>query len=223
MCFEAAAIRSHRATLRQLGKGLFLPLSVVPVVVLVSLAGCDTPGAGDLGVENEGPSIAGEGDVADPNAELRDPEEEAHEETETENAPEIPGDPPDAVISKGRRRAPVSTVRPEGVDWGADRFDSDAGIRLVEEQRRLQGRIKTLDRQLRAFDTNPPSRTARDSDPRGRPEVLERRLDLERRMLKAQDRRVRRELRLLRSETGSTSTDRGSPGTSSQGLFGGSD
>jgi hypothetical protein len=192
------------------------------VVALMALAGCAAPEAGDLGVENEGPAIAGEGGEADPNAELRVPEQKAPEEMETDNAPDSPGDQPDTMISKGRRRAPVTTVPSDGVDRGADRHDSDVETRLIEEQMRLRGRIDTLDSQLKAFDINPPSRAARESDPRGRPEAIERRLDLERRTLEAQDRQIRRELRQLRNGSSPRSIGSGSQGTSSQGLFGGS-
>ena len=217
MYFKAAAIRGCGATLRQPGNGFSIPLSMVALVTLMSLAGCGAPGAGDLGVETAGPSMAGEGGVADPNAELRVPEEKAPEENEMENAPR-----PDAMISKGRRRTPVTTVPSDGVARGADRLDSDAETRLIEEQMRLRGRINTLDLQLRAFDRNPPSRAARESDPRGRPEAIERRLDVERRTLEAQNRRIRRELRHLRYQPTPGSVGPGSRGKSSQSLFGGS-
>lgn len=219
---KAAAIRGRRATLRQLGKGFAMPLSMVAVVTFMALAGCDTPGAGDLAVESEGPSMAGEGGMADPDAELRAPEEKA-----MENGPQIPGTRTDTMSSTGGRGAPVTTVPSDGVpsdgvDWGAGRRDSDAKYRLIKEEMRLQGRIDTLDRQLRAFDTNPPSRAARESDPRGRPESIERRLDVERRTLEAQVRQIRRELQGLRMEQSPTSTSPGSRGTSSPSLFGGS-
>jgi hypothetical protein len=217
MCFKAAAIRGRRATLRQPGKGFSIPLAMVAVVTLMALAGCDTPGAGDPGVESEGPSMAGEGGVAHPAAELQAPGEK-----EMDNAPEIPGNGADTMMSTGRRRAPVTTVPSDGVDWGADRLDSDAKNRLIAEEMRLQGRIKALDRQFRAFDTNPPSRAARESDPRGRPEVLERRLDVERNTLEAQVRQIRRELQWLRMEPSPTSRGPGSVGTSAPNLFGGS-
>jgi hypothetical protein len=222
MGFKAAAIRGRRATLRQPGKGFSIPLSMLAVVAFMSLAGCDTPGSGDLGAENEGSSIAAGEGVADPNAEIEVPEEKAPEGVETKNAPENLGTRPDTMISTGRRRAPVTTAPSDGVDWGADRLDSDAKNRLTEQEMRLQGRIDTLDRQLKAFDTNPPSRAARESDPRGRPEVLERRLDVERETLKAQVRQIRRELRWLRMESSPTSTGPGSVGTSAPNLFGGS-
>jgi hypothetical protein len=198
------------------------PLSVVAVVALMALAGCAAPEAGDLGVENEGPAIAGEGGEADPNAELRVPEQKAPEDMEMDNAPDSPGDQPDTMISKGRRRAPVTTVPSGGVDRGADRRDSDTETRLIEEQMRLRGRIDTLDSQLKAFDINPPSRAARESDPRGRPEAIERRLDVERRTLEARDRRISRELRNLRDQPTPILPGSGSRGTSSPSLFGGS-
>ena len=222
MYFKAAAIRGCGATLRQPGNGFSIPLSMVALVTLMSLAGCGAPGARDLGVENEGPSMAGEGGVADPNAELQVPEEKAPEENEMDNAPEIPGNRPDAMISKGRRRTPVTTVPSDGFARGGDRLDSDAETRLIEEQMRLQGRINTLDLQLRAFDRNPPSGAARESDPRGRPEAIERRLDVERRTLEARSRRIRRELRHLRYQPTPISPGRGSRGKSSRGMFGGS-
>ena len=193
------------------------PLSVAAVVALVALAGCAAPGPGDPGVENEGPSIAGEGGVADPNAEIEVPEA-----MEMESPPDSTGDLPDTMSSKGRPRAPAATVPSDGVDRRDDRLDSDTETRLIEEQMRLRGRIDTLDSQLKAFDINPPSRAARESDPRGRPEAIERRLDLERRTLEAQDRQIRRELRQLRNGSSPRSIGSGSQGTSSQGLFGGS-
>lgn len=217
MCSMAATLRGCRATLRETGNGFSIALSVVAVVVLMALAGCAPPEAGDLDVENERPSLTGEGGVANPNSEI-----EASDEVETENAPDSPGDPPDAMISKGRHRAPVTGVHSKGVGSGPDRLDTDTETRLIEEQMRLRGRIDTLDSQLKAFDINPPSRAARESDPRGRPEAIERRLDLERRTLEAQDRQIRRELRQLRNGSSPRSIGSGSQGTSSQGLFGGS-
>jgi len=218
MCSMAAAIRGRRVTLRERGKGISIPLSMVAVVALMALAGCETPGAGDLGVENEGSPMAGEGGAAGPNAEIEVPEQKAGDEKAVDNAPEIPGSSPDTMISKDRRGTPVTAVHSDGVGRGADRLDSDVETRLIEEQMRLRGRINTLDSQLRAFDINPPSRAARESDPRGRPEAIERRLDVERRTLEAQDRRIRRELRQLRRERTPIS-----PGTESrESLFGGS-
>jgi hypothetical protein len=223
MCFKIAAIRVRRATLRQSGKGFSIPLAMVAAVTLMALAGCDTPGAG---VESEGPSMAGEGGVAHPDAVLQTPEEKA-----MDNAPEVPGNGADTMSSTGGRGAPVTAAPSDGapsdgapsggVDWGADRHDSDAKNRLIAEEKRLQGRIRTLDLQLRAFDANPPSRAARESDPRGRPESIERRLNVERNTLEAQVRQVRRELQWLRMESSPTSTSAGSRGTSSPSLFGG--
>jgi hypothetical protein len=187
------------------------------MVALVTLAACGAPGAGDLGVENREPSIAGDGGVGDPNGEREGPEE-----TEIDKAPDSPEDPPDEMISKSRGRAPVPTVHSDGVGRRAGRLDTDTENRLIEDQMRVRGRINTLDRQLKAFDANPPSQAARESDPRGRPEAIERRLDLERRTLEAQDRRIRRELRQLRYGSSPGSVGSGSRGGSSQGLFGGS-
>jgi hypothetical protein len=222
MCSMAAAIRGRRANLRETGRGFSIPASMVAVVALMALAGCDVPGAGNLDVENEGSSMAGEGGIAGSNGEIEVPEPKASEETEKDNAPDSPGNSLDTMISKGLRRAPAATGSSDGVDRGDDRLDSDTETRLIEEQMRLRGRIDTLDSQLKAFDINPPSRAARESDPRGRPEAIERRLDLERRTLEAQDRQIRRELRQLRNGSSPRSIGSGSQGTSSQGLFGGS-
>jgi hypothetical protein len=209
MCSRGAAIRSWRATLGQTGKGFSIVLSMVAVVAVMALAGCDAPGPGDVGLENEGPAMAGEGGVADPNAEL---------EVFEESIPDSPENSADTMSSKGHRRTPAASVPSDGVDWGDDRRDSDAETRLIEEQMRLRGRINTLDSQLEAFDINPPSRAARESDRRGRPEAIERRLDVERRTLEARDRGIRRELRQLRREPTPIS-----PGTGSrESLFGGS-
>jgi len=217
MCSKATAIRDRRATLRQPGKGFSIAISTVAVVALMALEGCGAPGAGDLGGENEDPSIAGEGEVADPNAEFRGPEEE-----EIDISPDSPGNSPDTMSSEGRRRAPVTSIPSDGVDWGDDRLDTDTETRLIEEQMRLRGRIDTLDRQLNAFDINPPSRAARESDSRGRPEAIERRLDIERRSLEARERRIGRELRQLRSQPTLLSPGPGSRENSSRSLFGGS-
>ncbi len=222
MGFKAAVIRGRRATLRQPGTGFSIPLSMVAAVTLMLLAGCEAPGAGDLGVENEVPPTAGEGGVADPNAALEVLEEEAPDEKALESAPETPGNQPDTMTSKGRRRAPVSAFPSGGAGRGADRLDSDVETRLIEERMRVQGRINTLDTQLRAFDRNPPSRAAPESDRRGRPEAIERRLDVERRTLEAQHRRINRELRQLRYEPTPRSIGSGSRGNSSRGMFGGS-
>ena len=221
MCSMAAAIRGRRANLRETGRGFSIPASMVAVVALMALAGCDVPGAGNLDVENEGSSMAGEG-IAGSNGEIEVPEPKASEETEKDNAPDSPGNSLDTMISKGLRRAPAATGSSDGVDRGDDRLDSDTETRLIEEQMRLRGRIDTLDSQLKAFDINPPSRAARESDPRGRPEAIERRLDVERRTLEARDRRISRELRNLRDQPTPILPGSGSRGTSSPSLFGGS-
>jgi len=222
MFLMAAAIRGRRANRRETLNGLCIAVSMVVVVALMSLAGCDVPGAGNLDVENEGSSMVGEGGVAGSNGEIEVPEPKASEETEKDNVPEVPENDPDTMISKGYHRAPAATVPSDGVDRGDDRLDSDAETRLIEEQMRLRGRIDTLDSQLKAFDINPPSRAARESDSRGRPEAIERRLDVERRTLEARQRRIRRELRNLRDQPTPILPGSGSRGTSSPSLFGGS-
>lgn len=217
MCSKAVAIRGRRAILRETGKGFSMAVSMVAVVAFMALAGCDLPGAENPDVQTEGSPMAGEEGGAGRNAEIETPEENA-----LENAPDSPENDPDSMVSKSHRRAPASAFPSDGVDWGDDRLDSDAETWLIEEQMRLRGRINTLDRQLEAFDINPPSRAARASDSRGRPEPIERRLDIERRTLEARERRISRELRQLRYQQSPRSLGSGSRESSSQSLFGGS-
>ena len=185
---------------------------MVIVIALAFLAGCHVNGAGDLAVESEGSAMVGEEGVTKPDA-----EQQVSEDTAV-----VLGNPPDTMISRGPRHGSVATAPSEGVSWGNDQFGSDAETRLIQEQMLLQGHINILDRQLRAFDTNPPARSARDTDPRGRPEPVERRLDLERSMLLDQQRDIRRELQRLRFERPPIPVGPGFQGRGSQSLFGGS-
>jgi hypothetical protein len=195
----------------------FILSAIAAAVALAFLAGCQVGGAGDLAVESEGPAMAGEERVSKPDAEQQVPEGKATEDTVV-----VPGVRPDTMISNGPRDGSVSTAPSDGVSWGADQADSDARSRLIQKQMLLQGQINILDLQLKAFDVNPPLRSARNADPRSRPEVLERRLDLERSMLIDQQRQINLELQSLRFGRPPMPAGPELRRGSSQSLFGGS-
>lgn len=191
-------------------------MPIVVAITLTALAACHLPAADNPSAETEGTSVVDEGSVPNGNADSRIPDG-----TAVENPTDASRDPTDSLMFEGRPPASVTTDPSNRISWGVDQPGSDSESRLIQEQMRLQGRIDILDRQLRAFDTNPPSRSAREADRRGRPEAIERRLDLERRTLEAQERQTRRDLRRLRSERLSVGPGRQERG--SQSLFGGAD
>jgi hypothetical protein len=139
--------------------------------------------------------------LANSNVEFRDPEVKT-----VGSSVELPGRKLDSMIFRGRRQPSVATIRSDGGSWDVDRLGFEAENRLTQEKMRVQGRIATLDTHFSAFDRNSHSRTGRDADPRCRPKAFERRMDLERRTLKAQSRQVRRELRRSCYEQRPTST-----------------
>ncbi len=213
VCRDTAVIRSPRSSLRELGKGgiiLFLMTVGVPMTLL---QGCEGHGARSFDIESGERSMSQDGGVRDQTTKIQSPFEAVKDPAA------ITGNNWVAPILNSRRKIPTASTRSGTGFSDADRFDTDAEAGLIGQQMRINGRINTLDSQLRALDRSPPSHIDRGAD---HPEALGRRRNLERRALKSRERSVRRELQRLQHGQRPISASVGSRTRNSQNLFGGS-